>query len=85
MIVIEVEGGLITDVISDDDQDVIILDHDTEGADEDDVVVGDNEAYFSRWQIYASPERIRELANEYTFDIATARLHGEVIERGMDD
>lgn len=49
-IVVVVEGGLVQNVLTDEPAEVVVVDHDTEGADQEELsVIGDDTAYVRRF------------------------------------
>lgn len=69
LIVINVDGGVIQDIIADTAVEVIVLDFDTDGIEDEKLHgTGAEQALVSRWQVPADPVQIADVLATYAIN-----------------
>ncbi len=88
-IAIIMEGGLVQNIITDQPANIVVIDHDTEGAEENDLtqVEGvDNEVYLSRWDNpELNPEFVAQFADTEEKPGVTQKPQTEETEQTQQD
>lgn len=80
-VMVVIEGGLVQEIYSDSFVEVIVIDNDTEGADEDKLVFGHDEAFFaSSWEAELRPAITAEM-----YDLAVVNPIRFVVYDSLED